>query len=356
VHFLTKNMTGFGSKILAGVGAVAIIALILWGAVNVARLVPSAFSNLATAAITLTSVFQPGGGSLELTLEDSIVDSGVPFTLSWEYSPKEDGYYAFSYGCKDGFGVAVLTEDGEYVENTCETPTRIFTTSDNSARVVATSENNRFIDVPIALAYITDGDVITTDERTITIVNEDITNSRSSIDDDNTDGTSGSGTGTGTTGGGTGVTKGDFTETLFEITPGSNPVDPNGRPDLFPSITSMGIIDIDTNQFTATSSASIHDRVAVQFTVENIGTAASGPWNFVAVLPARKIEFFSPNVTQRSLAPGDRIEYTIGFDGVKTAEEVEIRINVNSAPNDSNTANNITGGKILIFTEDINAE
>jgi len=343
-------MTGFGSKILTGIGAVAVIALILWGAVSVARLVPSAFSNLATAAITLTSVFQPSGDTLELSLENSVVDSGIPFTVSWDYSPEEDGIYAFSYGCRDGLTMSFLADQGEYEEVTCETPTTVISDAD-SLRLVATSEDNRFLDAPIALAYITDGDVITTDERTITIVNEDITNSRSSIDDTTEDSTGGSGS-TGSTGG-FGLTAGEKEEELFEITPETTPVDPNGRPDLVPTITAVGIIDEDTNEFFATSTASVHDRVAVQFTVENIGTGVSGPWNFVSVLPARKITFFRPEVSQRSLAPGDRIEYTIGFDGVKTIDEVEIRINVDNAPGDVNKANNITGTKIDIFKEDL---
>ncbi|MEX0917311.1 MAG: CARDB domain-containing protein [Candidatus Paceibacterota bacterium] len=122
-------------------------------------------------------------------------------------------------------------------------------------------------------------------------------------------------------------TPGTETSSTFPINENSTVVsDPNGRADLAPRLLAVGVVDEDGN-FTEKDEVDQSDRIAVRFAVENLGTKTSETWRFTAVLPTHTIHFFD-SPTQQALRPGDRIEYTLGFDGVKDNEKVTFTVNV----------------------------
>lgn len=120
---------------------------------------------------------------------------------------------------------------------------------------------------------------------------------------------------------------------------------PNGAIDLSVRIIEQGVVDKSTNLFTASSSpnrADITKRVAVRFAVENLGTKTSPQWTFNAVLPTLPGNIFSsPN--QQALNPGDRIEFTLGFDSLADADTGTFTVNVDptGSINESKESNNI---------------
>jgi hypothetical protein len=83
-------------------------------------------------------------------------------------------------------------------------------------------------------------------------------------------------------------------------------------------------------------------RIAVRFAVENLGTRTSPQWTFNAVLPTYPGNIFS-SPSQQALGPGDRIEFTLGFDSVIDADTGVLTVNVDPAGsiNESTKANNI---------------
>lgn len=126
--------------------------------------------------------------------------------------------------------------------------------------------------------------------------------------------------------------------------------DPNGFVDLSVIILRTGILDKTTNEFIATSSIQLSDRVAIQFEVINEGTKTSDGWAFNAVLPTFPHHIFQSK-GQQALGPGDRIEFTLGFDSVAGLGEREIIINVDptGSINESTKSNNIV--KVIVIVE-----
>src|SRR3989344_7788406 len=102
----------------------------------------------------------------------------------------------------------------------------------------------------------------------------------------------------------------------------------SGLPNLIVVIRDVGFIDPSTNVFTATSSIRSGQRAAVRFSVTNSGTNISGKWSFSAALPTYPANTFIAE-PQQALRPGERIEFTLGFDSFDTASSGIVTITVN---------------------------
>jgi len=143
---------------------------------------------------------------------------------------------------------------------------------------------------------------------------------------------------TGTTGSGSGSVS---TQTVTTVV--NKPAPLYGNPDLTVTITNVGYLRSgdDTDTFVASNSVPDNKEGAVQFTVANNGTNTTGTWKFKADIPTSpSLNYTSP--TQPSMKPGDRIEYTLGFDRTKSGNNREITITVDSGHdvNESNENNN----------------
>jgi len=141
--------------------------------------------------------------------------------------------------------------------------------------------------------------------------------------------------------------QGEKSEQLIQFLGGEDAEEnPNGEIDLAIRITETGILDKDTNEFTVTDSMGVSNRGAVQFEVINLGTKTSDEWVFSAVLPTNPAYTFNSDKQSR-LAPGDRIEFTLGFDSVIHESEGTITIHVDPDGNmqevtkDNNSVNEI---------------
>lgn len=328
---MLKNNEGL-TKVFTGVGVLAVSILIVWGAINIAKFIPSALSGLASAAVTLTSVFIPSNEGIQLSTTNNVVDIEKPFTLTWKNGSRDTGgTYNLSYSCIGDLVFEVGSTDGLYVTKECDTPFEVF---GNELRIIPVSSSSRFLDVQVTITYTKIDGTSISDETIITVVNEDVTNSRDVVTTPNT----------------STVTPGERTEILVPISGTNSYSNPNGSVDLAARVISTGIVDIDTNEYTQTDTITSNDRVGIQFEVENLGTKASGVWSFTVVLPTQTIYFYN-STEQRSLNPGDRIEFTIGFDGVKTSDDVEVVINVDPSGQigEVSEENNIVRHKIDIL-------
>lgn len=305
------------TKAFTGIGVFVVTILIIWGAVNTAKLIPSALTGLSSAAVTLTSVFIPGEERIILSPSNNVVDINEPFTLTFEHTKNNDsGNYSLTYNCVGDLVFEI--GNGEYTKVACDTPLDFTNTE---LRIIPISSVSRFLDTIITITYTKDDGSKITGSTTITVVNEDVTNSKEVITPT--------------------VTEGERTDIIVPISGSTNFSDPNGRVDLAARVISTGIVDIETNEYTATDTITSRDRVGLRFEVENLGTKASGTWDFTTVLPTQTIYFYNSE-SQRSLNPGDRIEFTIGFDGVKTSNpEIVINVDPGGYIGESNEENNI---------------
>jgi len=123
-----------------------------------------------------------------------------------------------------------------------------------------------------------------------------------------------------------------------------------GQPDLVVKILAAGIVDRSTGAFTASSTVGWADRAGVKFEIVNIGTRSTGTWRFNAVLPTFPLFIFHSE-DQQNLAPGDRIEFTLGFDQIDVSlnpAPVIINADPTNSLNESNKGNNIARTSISV--------
>ena len=141
-------------------------------------------------------------------------------------------------------------------------------------------------------------------------------------------------------------TAGQKTETLQLINP-PLPVKDVGKPDLAVKILETGVIDKVTNVFTATTSLRSVDRIAVRFSVENLGTKETNLWYFNAVLPTYPSHIYSAS-SQISFLPGDRIEFTLGFDSIEKKDGNLVIINADPANSISEASEDNNIARVII--------
>ena len=123
---------------------------------------------------------------------------------------------------------------------------------------------------------------------------------------------------------------------------------PSGLPDLAVSIIATGYLtSASADTFAASSSVPYGQRPAVHFVIKNAGTNWSGTWSFSASIPTSPAyTFHSP--TQQSLAPGESIEYTLGFDSATIGANQPISITIETGA-DVNTNNNSVTATVTVL-------
>jgi len=120
----------------------------------------------------------------------------------------------------------------------------------------------------------------------------------------------------------------------------------NSASDLSVTITNVGTLDKNTGQFYYTNSISRTDRAAVQFEVKNTGGTSSGSWSFTANLPSSSNSSYSSG-TQNSLAAGQTMSFTVGFDGPNGGSQ-NVSVQLYPSGSDSNSGNNYASRSIYV--------
>lgn len=339
-----QDFKSLAVKALAVIGFLAILFFGAWGAVTVVRYLPNALSTLAAAAVSITSLFIPNE-RIEVTLTPGTATADEPVTLSWEHINKRgEGVYTVSFACRDGVSFDAQAPNGLYTRVFCDTPFN-FVNAEKEMKLIPFSEKNRFIDVPLTVAFTKAGEseARASTEAVLTIVNEKLAGSPTTTGTPTAGGTTGGGATTGGTSGTINRLPGTRTQNIYQITPGGQTSDPRGFVDLAVNILGVGVVSTTTNEFSVASIIPRGARGGVRFEVVNLGTKASGGWSFNAPLPTLPFFIFQ-SVTQPSLNPGDRIEYVIGFDSVDTRTStgtIVINVDPTSSVKESNENNNL---------------
>jgi len=143
-------------------------------------------------------------------------------------------------------------------------------------------------------------------------------------------------------------TAGEQSSSVYEVAGTPTITSLNGLIDFQTTIDAIGVLDSD-NQFVASSTLSVKENIAVKFTVKNVGNKKSESWYFNAVLPTSPAHIFHSK-SQQALAPGEKIEFTMGFDKPKVGENQLVIINVDPTGGikESDKTNNIAKKFITI--------
>ncbi len=331
------------TKVLALFGLVAILALGSFATISVARYIPTGLEGIATAAVSFSSIFVPAE-KVVVTLSPSEVESGKTLELSWQHISKEgDGSYSINYPCISG--VEMKVKDSAASQTIfCNTP---FPYMGDADRVILTaiSSKNRFVDVPLSIHFTRNGKMTPSvmGAMTLTITNTSIADSSAYLEEKSNANK--------TLSGELSLPKMDApVAPSAPVAPAAKKATPQnkmyvlrgmpptastpeyGKADLKPTVIETGSVDKVTNAFTAKPALYRGDRAAVRFSVANLGTKSSGAWSFNIVVPTFPNETFHSE-TQASLAPGDRIEFTLGFDAIY--EDGDRTLVVNADPTGS---------------------
>ncbi|MFN3692550.1 MAG: hypothetical protein ACK4SL_00445 [Candidatus Paceibacteria bacterium] len=325
-------------KSLAIVGFIGLIIVIAWLGIQLVKVLPSAFTSLASLA---DSVYSYDTRGLETTSTKGTVSDGESVTISWNV-PKRTGTFAFSYACSEGLAVDMRDSLGAIKSLSCDTNYNIGSVS--AIDIVATSEKNRFTDLNYRIDFIPSGKEapLMTDDNSITIVNATI-------------GTAGTPVATSSPATTTPPvltekpaepakpatpakptqpaipTKPVYTQKPVYSIPASNP---NGFTDLSVAFVGSGILVQET--FKATGIIDNDETGAIKFEVKNIGTKTSSTWTYTAKLPNGET-YTSPS--QAALKPNERATITLGFTMGDDTGAKRYNVEVSVTP-DSNRNNN----------------
>jgi len=340
----TKNRV---IKTLAILGLISIIIIGIWLSVQVVRVIPGAFSSLASIANSVQN--NRPLSTLTIATEKSIVNAGESFNISWTNLDKE-GTYSFYYTCTDGTSVEIRTANGRISAMQCDNNITL-PEGDYSLDITVSSERKRFIDIPFTISFNEPNqeEPLFQKNGKVTIINATIPQSvdaaiRDTLEEQPQNEIEYEGI----------VKQEEEEKTAIRNTTEPNtipansevatPVEtvlsyipqsrPNGFIDL--EITYLGIGTLDNNNFNPSGSIDKDSRGAIRFEVKNIGTKTSGNWAFKLILPSG---FAFKSDEQNGLKPNEKAVYTLGFDNSSEAGNQPIFAELN-VENDNNNTNN----------------
>jgi hypothetical protein len=319
-----------GTRVFAVVGIATALAVGSYGVyLGYSAVRDSDFNLLAAISGLFTS---PVEEEIAFGAAYELVNHDEPFTLTWSHVGKTgDGSYTFFHECQNGISFSLAPQDASREEILCGEYSAV-STNKMSIRLVTSSTEEQFVDVPISIMFKEDegveeirGGII------VTIINNNLIRRAQN----------------GNTPIVSGVIRGEETDQQFQFGGDSNPatsteINPNGKPDLEARFIASGYIEVGTNEFFATSTIPRGKRAAVRFDVVNVGDNVSGSWTFNAALPTSPHHIFHAE-TQTSLKPSERVEFTLGFDRITgdTAGTVIVTADPADGINESDEENNI---------------
>jgi uncharacterized cupredoxin-like copper-binding protein len=284
--------SGLLMKVLFLIGIIIIIFIFAFALI---KFVPKLFSGFASVGqFVSSSLFSK---SLKISTDNSELNSGDKFILSWKGGDGENADYFISYKCQENLNLQVVTNNG-LVTILCDKPLNLGKITTVEA-IATLKKQNTFADFVIKIEAVnkTDKKVSSSDEISLNVKNESIVASGNAtitaepVEDKN-------------------ITKTNNTGS----TGSTNSVSINyGPADL--AIYDARAIDDDT----------------VTFTVNNIGGAASGVWYF-DYTDTDGDTTSSP--AQISLARGQGLRFTLSFDNPRKGD---VRIFVDPKNNISET-------------------
>lgn len=315
-------------KVLAILGFIVLVVFIAWIAIQFIRILPSAFSSLASLADSVYN--RHNEVSFDVVADNTTVNSRESNVITWS-NTGTPGTYVFMYECTEGVSLDIRTSDGAITPVTCDEAYEIGNGVSN-LEVLFASERNRFVDVVYSISFTPadeDGEVRVA-QKTLTIVNPRIpltgvavVESEPEVDTPVV---------TGNTLPYTGYEPEYRTvETVTYSTPQS---DPQGYTELAVTYKAVGTLSGST--FSPKSTLSNDERGAFQFEVKNTGTKTSDTWTFTATLTSGTV--YTSEV-QEALKPNEYAIITVAFDGVGKAGMQEFGATIHGG-NDQTTSNN----------------
>ena len=300
---------------------VIVIVLVVWGAVTV---VPKAISGLYDfLTASLSSTFIPSkeitissdsknvesGSIVNILINDENASSGTLYTL---YYPCTNNVSVLLNGANGTSSAMINCGEDFYLLN-----------KNGSFSLTMNSDKLRYVSVPLTVKSQNDkGELEKIGSVSIGVTNQKI----GQISD---------------------ISPVKVATTTI-VTPSTvnTPVYYYGNPDL-----SINISSVDTTNMYNTSA---QNQVLVKFEVKNIGTNQTGLWKFSATLPSSSMPNYVSEL-QRNLNPGDKMQFTLGFNNIDTTNSPLIKIIADSSNEviESNELNNSASYNLIYNNQTI---
>lgn len=294
---------GLLANILAVAGFIILIVIIVWGAYHLLKLTGSGVSSLFSGFSNKTVI--------TVTAPRNAVPSGKAFPISWKFSTKDAGSYAFLYQCKSGFRFDV-SENGKALAIPCGSAFTVGTSTNLS--VIPMLVGTSTMDVPVSIVFIpaATSSTATRPQGTATIH----------------------------------VSAGSVTATPTPVKPSTGTTtttpkpQPAGKPDLAVRIIAVGVINPVTGAFEARYPMGPNDVAAVQFDIANNGGSSTGSYYFTVNLPMQGGYLYSSPI-QANLTPGSHVMNTLRFKPVvSSGGTITVSVDQANMVAESNEGNN----------------
>ncbi len=276
----------------------AIVILVVLAVIGVVRVVPVAISSIAGAGATLKSSLFSSGENITISLSNNSVATGEETVVSLTHKGKTtDGKYQFYFDCTDKDLTMIVTDGSHQIQSPCQEKNTITNTT---FKIVPVLKNtNTYTDAIFHIDFIkqnTTGASVTS-SATLTVRNGTLrggntvaTSTQISIPQNtSTSSVYGSSTPRHDTG-------------IY------NPAGQMQKSDLSIAMKDAGVIV--NGVFVPRTYFGVYEKPLVHFIIRNQGNVPTGLWQFNAVLPTNPGQVF-PSGIQKSLNPGDVVEYTL---------------------------------------------
>lgn len=299
---------GLLANILAVAGFIILVVVIIWGAYHLLRLTGSGVSSLFGR-------FGSSGTEISVTVPRDLVKPGTTFPISWKFSPKEAGSYAFLYQCKTGFRFDISSPSGRANAVPCGSA---FTVGTSTSLTLTPVSSTSSVDVPVSIVFIPAATSTTVRPQGTATVRV-------------------AAPAAGTTATPTVTTTPSNTVTV-PTTP--RPVQPIKKADLSVRILAVGVINPSTGLFESRYPSGPNDIAAVQFDIANNGGTSTGNWYFTVNLPMQGTYTYSSPL-QANLTPGSHIVNTLRFKPVQSGGgTITVNVDTTYTVSESNESNN----------------
>lgn len=267
-------------RVIAVLGLIAVLLLGAWGIIQLAFVLPGFFSNIGSS-IGKTSAKE----TLSLSVPTAVLSERA-FPVAWTHKNGSGEYsYAISYACQEGVTLKAPLPTGAGQDVKCNTSFN-YLNATTTTLVILTLAGDKTTPVTftVTATKLSTGAVAATATSTTSL--NPIAKSTTT----------------------TTTTKKPTTTTTTKSTPTTKYVSASRTATLY------GYSDLAVRITGNPGTVRNGQRVALQFTIENVGTNVTPTnWTFTASLPYNPVYTYQSG-PQQALYPGDKIVYTLGYD------------------------------------------
>jgi hypothetical protein len=285
----------------------AILLILVFLSIGIVKIVPKALSSLASATVSIGSIFDGGENATS-------TNNGANGTSNGTVIPNGNGFIVVSSSTQNGTGTTTGNSPWTAGGTNGKATTSLL---DLITPKFGTYPTNNYVPTPAGQP--TNKEILEAEKKALAEKN------------------GGAYTNTGSTG-----------NTQYASN-ASRACVAGEQPDLAVSILSRGIINKSTGQYIETNNFTTSDTVSIKFKVENRGLCNTGSWSFKAEMPSSNTTDQLRTVSNAGSIPAGRaVTGQANFDSPRAGSSNVVFTVVDTSGRDSNTSNNVVTSALQV--------